>query len=47
MPLNSYGRQLTQELTPLNDKRHNGPFKDLSAIIQILQFIRGKRNISI
>lgn len=24
MPLNNYGRQLTQKLTSLNDKRHTG-----------------------
>lgn len=29
MPLNNYGRRLTQELTPLNDKRHVAPSDDL------------------
>jgi len=30
MPLNNYGRRLTQELTPLNDKRHIGPSADFN-----------------
>lgn len=30
MPLNNYGRRLTQELTPLNDKRHVDPSADHS-----------------
>lgn len=55
MPLNNYGRRLTQELTPLNDKRHvatsDDSFKALnfknvtdSHLMRSLMYISDARN---
>lgn len=51
MPLNNYGRQLTQKLTSLNDKRHTGDsrLKDYKRATNVPCFrsfrMRNERNI--